>query len=108
MKFIGRLSCPAHLKKGEACYDISDTGKYFVATRYGFEQRFFKSMDKVERWCNGEEMESDDVKHPNLAEIENQIKFGNAVKDFPPCEDREPQIYDDPLPRINPKYLEKV
>jgi hypothetical protein len=100
MKFIGKLSCPARLKKGEACYDISDTGKYFVATRYGFEQEFFLSMDKVERWCNGEDVEGDEVNHPDLAELENQIKFGTAVADYPPCEDREPQIYDDDLPKV--------
>jgi hypothetical protein len=102
MKFIGKLSCPARLKEGEASYDESNG--YFIATRYGFEQEFFKSMDKVERWCNGEDVEGDEVNHPDLAELENQIKFGNAVKDFPPCEDREPLLYDDPLPEV--KILE--
>jgi len=98
MKFIGKLNCPANLKEGEASYD--EANGYFIATRYGFEQEFFKSMDKVERWCNGEDVEGDEVNHPDLAELENHIKFGTAVADYPPCEDREPQIYDDDLPKV--------
>jgi hypothetical protein len=105
MKFIGKLNCPANLKEGEASY--SPERNYFIATRYGYEQRVFKTMDKVVRWCNGEEMESDEVVRPDLAEMEHYLKYGTTkVFDFPHYRYEDPLIYDDPIPKVNIKHLE--